>query len=50
MQVVNTLPADPDMAPLGHYVLADIYSRRGRPKDAAREAAEGRKLESRRVG
>jgi hypothetical protein len=31
-------------------VLADVFSRRGRPNDAAREAAEGRKLESRRVG
>jgi choline-sulfatase len=45
-----TLKPDADIAPLGHYVLADVYSRRGRPKDAAREAAEGRKLESRRVG
>jgi choline-sulfatase len=46
----NTLEPDREIAPLGHYVLADVYSRRGRPKDAAREAAEGRKLESRRVG
>jgi choline-sulfatase len=38
-----------DMAPLGHYVLADVYSRRGRLKDAEREAAEGRKLEQRRA-
>jgi arylsulfatase A-like enzyme/tetratricopeptide (TPR) repeat protein len=45
-----TLKPDADIAPLGHYVLADVYSQRGRPKDAAREAAEGRKLESRRVG
>jgi choline-sulfatase len=42
-----TLEPDPDIAPLGHYVLADVYSRRGRPKDAAREAAAGRKLEAR---
>jgi tetratricopeptide (TPR) repeat protein len=45
-----TLKPDADIAPLGHYVLADIYSRLGRSKDAAREAAEGRRLESRRVG
>jgi arylsulfatase A-like enzyme/predicted Zn-dependent protease len=38
---------DADIAPLGHYVLADVFSRRGRPQDAAREAAEGRRLESR---
>ena len=38
---------DADIAPLGHYVLADVYSRRGRPQDAAREAAEGRRLELR---
>lgn len=42
-----TLRPDADIAPLGHYVLADVYSRRGRPKDAAREAAEGRRLEAR---
>jgi choline-sulfatase len=41
---------DAEIAPLGHYVLADVYSRRGRPRDAAREAAEGRRLESRRAG
>jgi arylsulfatase A-like enzyme/tetratricopeptide (TPR) repeat protein len=45
-----TLKPDADIAPLGHYVLADVYSRRGRPKDAAREAAEGRRLDTRRVG
>ena len=36
------------MAPLGHYVLADIYNRRGAQADAAREAAIARKLESAR--
>ena len=45
-----TLGPDREIAPLGHYVLADVYSRRGRSRDAAREAAEGRRLESRRVG
>jgi len=43
-----TLKPDSDIAPLGHYVLADVYSRRGRDKDAAREAAEGQRLEQRR--
>ena len=33
-------------APLGHYVLADIYNRRGMPAEAAREAAKGKALES----
>ena len=32
-------------APLGHYVLADLYSRLGRPADAAAEAEKGRALE-----
>jgi choline-sulfatase len=44
------LKPDSEIAPLGHYVLSDIYSRRGRTRDAAREAAEGRRLERRRAG
>jgi tetratricopeptide (TPR) repeat protein len=44
-----TLKPDAEIAPLGHYVLADVYSRRGRATDAEREAAEGRKLERRRA-
>jgi arylsulfatase A-like enzyme/cytochrome c-type biogenesis protein CcmH/NrfG len=45
------LGGDSEFAPLGHYVLADIYNRRGRAADAAREAARGRALErSRRSG
>ncbi|HTM25406.1 MAG TPA: sulfatase-like hydrolase/transferase [Vicinamibacterales bacterium] len=32
-------------APLGHYVLADLYSRLGRPAEAAAEAQRGRALE-----
>src|SRR5205085_1212575 len=32
-------------APLGHYVLADLYSRLGRRADAAAEAERGRALE-----
>jgi len=45
-----TLNPDAEIAPLAHYVLADVYSRRGRPKEAEREAAKGRKLEMRRAG
>jgi arylsulfatase A-like enzyme/Tfp pilus assembly protein PilF len=37
---------DPRMAPLGHFVLADVYNRQGREKDAAREAAAARRLQS----
>jgi len=37
-----------DYAPLGHYVLADIYSRRGMHAAAEQEAARGRALEKRR--
>ena len=33
------------IAPLGHYVLADIYSRQGRENEAAREVARARALE-----
>ena len=36
---------DPQMAPLGHYVLADVYSRLGREQDARREAALAKRLE-----
>jgi tetratricopeptide (TPR) repeat protein len=36
-----------EFAPLGHYVIADIYSRTGRHAEAEREAAEGRRLEAR---
>lgn len=35
-------------APLGHYVVADIYNRLGRPELAASEVARGRELEARR--
>jgi len=34
-------------AALGHYVLADVFSRQGRHADAAREAAAGKALEGR---
>ena len=36
-----------EFAPLGHYVLADVFSRQGRHADAAREAALGKSLEKR---
>jgi arylsulfatase A-like enzyme/Flp pilus assembly protein TadD len=35
-----------DTAPLGHFVLADVYSRRGESAMAEAEAAKGRKLEA----
>ncbi len=35
-----------EYAPLAHYVMADIFSRQGRPRDAAREVALGKALES----
>jgi choline-sulfatase len=34
-----------NVRPLGHYVLADIYTRTGRERDAARQVAMGRRLE-----
>lgn len=37
--------ADRQVAPLGHYVLADIYNRLGRPVDAEREIRMARSLE-----
>jgi arylsulfatase A-like enzyme/tetratricopeptide (TPR) repeat protein len=41
------LDAKPDAAtvPLGHYVLADVYSRLGREADAARQVASGKRAE-----
>jgi arylsulfatase A-like enzyme/Tfp pilus assembly protein PilF len=41
-------PKSPE-APLGHYVLADIYNRQGRGNEAAREVALGRELEGRKA-
>jgi choline-sulfatase len=41
---VELRPRSP-YAPLGHYVMADVYSRQGRHTDAARAAARGRRLE-----
>jgi len=36
-----------EFAPLGHYVIADIYSRQGRRAEAEQEAGLGRALERR---
>ncbi|MEZ5292952.1 MAG: sulfatase-like hydrolase/transferase [Vicinamibacterales bacterium] len=43
----NGLAKTPDrsIAPLGHYVLADVYARQGRENEAAREVALARRLE-----
>ena len=38
------LKPEADIAPLGHFVLADVYNRLGRPADAAREEAAARRL------
>jgi arylsulfatase A-like enzyme/predicted Zn-dependent protease len=40
-----SLNPERSIAPLGHYVLADVYSRMGRESDAAREVARARGLE-----
>ncbi len=42
------LEAEPrsPVAALGHYVLADVYNRQGRPADASAEVAKARKLEA----
>ncbi len=37
-----------EVAPLGHYVLADILSRQNKPKEAQEEAAKGKALEARK--
>jgi tetratricopeptide (TPR) repeat protein len=34
-----------EQAPLGHYILADIYNRRGRPEEAASQVAAARRLQ-----
>ncbi len=37
--------AEREVLPLGHYVLADVYTRMGRGREAARHVALGRRLE-----
>jgi arylsulfatase A-like enzyme/lipopolysaccharide biosynthesis regulator YciM len=41
------MASNPDraVAPLGHYVLADVYTRMGREREAAEQLAAGRRLE-----
>ena len=41
------LDAQGPFTPLGHYVLADVFSRQGRAAEAAREAALGKEAEAR---
>jgi tetratricopeptide (TPR) repeat protein len=36
---------DPRLAPLGHYVLADVYNRQGREQEAAREVEAAKRLQ-----
>ncbi len=48
MELARTgLELDPgaDMAPMGHYLLADIFTRLGQPEAAQRELATARALE-----
>jgi len=44
------LAPESEYAPLGYYVIADVYSRQGRRAEAEREAARGRALEGRAGG
>jgi choline-sulfatase len=41
------LNPDPAIAPLGHFVLADVYGAMGREADAQREVALGRQMQGR---
>lgn len=41
------LRPETELAPLGHFVMADAYARQGRTADAARESEEGRRLAAR---
>jgi tetratricopeptide (TPR) repeat protein len=40
------LKPEPSMAPLGHFILADVYNRQGKFADAERELQAARRLES----
>jgi choline-sulfatase len=42
-----TMKPDPKIAPLGHYVLSDVYNRQGRFKAAERELNAARRLRGR---
>lgn len=39
------LDPEPSMAPLGHFILVDVYNRLGRFRDAERELAIARRLQ-----
>jgi arylsulfatase A-like enzyme/Flp pilus assembly protein TadD len=45
-----SLDARGELAPLGYYVLADVYSRLGRDAESVRQAAAGRRLEEAQEG
>lgn len=47
-KALQVAPAS-QLAPLAHYVLADLYNRLGRAQEASREVAAGRALEARRA-
>lgn len=38
------------VAPLGHYVLADVYNRQGKPAEARDEVAKARRIEAQKRG
>jgi tetratricopeptide (TPR) repeat protein len=40
------LRPEPRVAPLGHYVLADVYNRQGQPARAEAEVRKARRLEA----
>jgi tetratricopeptide (TPR) repeat protein len=40
------LGPEPEMAPLGHFILADVYNRQGRFADAQRELRTAQRLQS----
>ncbi len=44
-QKANELDPDPSLAPMGHFILADVYNRMGRLQDAEREVAIARSLQ-----
>ena len=39
------LGPEPSMAPLGHFILADVYNRQGRSEDAERELRAARRAQ-----
>ena len=44
----NELDPEPSMAPMGHFILADVFNRMGRTQDAEREVAIARRLQNNR--